>query len=115
MRSKKVLYATEQDQIIRSLIQILDLPNTSSLIRYNMDHDPDLINRIMSLVPSIRLYFASSSISGISEPHKLDRPYLSIIKYLLKDRYYIISKDIKYRLSDGGTMVRTTQYFFSPK
>jgi len=114
MPTKKVLYAKEQDQIIRSLIQILDLPNTSSRIRYNMDRDNVLINRIMSLVPSIRLYFASSSISGISEPHKLDRPYLSIIKYLLKDYYSIISKNIKYRLPDGKR-VYTTQYFFSPK
>jgi len=114
MPTKKVLYAKEQDQIIRSLIQILDLPNTSFLIRYNMDHDPDVINRIMSLVPSIRLYFTSSSISGISEPHKLDRPYLSIIRYLIKDHYSITSKKIKYRLPDGRK-VYTTQYFFSPK
>jgi len=70
MPTKKVLYAKEQDQIIRSLIQILDLQNTSSLIRYNMDHDLHIINRIMSLVPSIRLYFTSSSISGILSPNK---------------------------------------------
>ena len=85
MRSKQLLYANEQDQLIRSLINILDLPNTPYLIRYNMDNNTYLINQVMSLVPSIRLYFASSSISGISEPHKLDRPYLSIIKHLLKD------------------------------
>jgi hypothetical protein len=45
----------------------------SSYIRYHLDRDNQLIVRIMSLVPSIRLYFASSVISGISEPHKLDR------------------------------------------
>lgn len=114
MTTKKVLYAKDQKHIIISLINILGLPNTNSLVRYNMDHDPDLINRIMSLVPSIRLFFACSHISGISEPHRLDRPYLSIIRFLLKDHYSITSKDIKYRLPDGNK-VRTTQYFFSPK
>ena len=101
MPTKQSLYAKEQEQIIQSLIDILDLHN-------------QLIARIMSLVPSIRLYFASSAISGISEPHKLDRPYLSIIRYLLKDHYSITSKDIKHRIPDGRR-IRTTQYFFSPK
>jgi hypothetical protein len=114
MPTKQSLYAKEQEQIIQSLIDILDLHNTSSFIRYHLDHDDQLIVRVMSLVPSIRLYFASSAISGISEPHKLDRPYLSIIRYLLKDHYSITSKDIKHRLPDGRR-IRTTQYFFSPK
>ena len=114
MPTKQTLYAKEQEQIIQSLIDVLDLHNTSSFIRYHLDRDDELIARIISLVPSISLYFASSAISGISEPHKLDRPYLSIIRYLLKDHYSITSKDIKHRLPDGRR-IRTTQYFFSPK
>jgi len=114
MPTKQILYAKEQKQIIQSLIGILDLHNTPSFIRYHLDRDDELIARVMSLVPSIRLYFTSSAISGISEPHKLDRPYLSIIRYLLKDHYSITSKDIKHRLIDGRR-IRTTQYFFSPK
>ena len=114
MPTKKSLYVKEQKHIIQSLIDILDLHHISSFIRYHLDRDDQLIARIMSLVPSIRLYFASSAISGISEPHKLDRPYLSIIRYLLKDHFVITSKDIKHRLADGRR-IRTTQYFFSPK
>jgi len=114
MPIKQILYAKEQEQITESLIDMLDLHNTSSFIRYHLDRNDQLIARVMSLVPSIRIYFASSAISGISEPHKLDRPYLSIIRYLLKDHYSITSKDIKHRLPDGRR-IRTTQYFFSPK
>jgi hypothetical protein len=112
MPTKQSLYAKEQEQIIHSLIDILDLHKTFSFIRYHLDDQ--LIARVMSLVPSIRLYFAYSAISGISEPHKLDRPYLSIIRYLFIDHYSITSKDIKHRLPDGRR-IRTTQYFFSPK
>lgn len=57
----------------------------------------------MSLTPSIRKYFSFSSITGVMEPETLQRPYLSIIKNLLKDRFIIQSKDIKLRISDGQT------------
>jgi len=66
MPTKQFLYAKEQEQIIQSLIDILDLHNRSSFIRYHLDRDNQLIARVMSLVPSIRLYFASSAISGIA-------------------------------------------------
>ena len=114
MRPKKDLYPQEQTHIKDSLIKILGLDENPSIIRYYLDHDNHLINQIMSLTPSIRKYFSFSSITGVMEPETLQRPYLSIIKNLLKDRFIIQSKDIKLRLSDGHR-IRTTQYFFIPK
>lgn len=49
MPTKQSLYAKEQEQIIQSLIDILDLHNTSSFIRYHLDRHEHLIARIMSL------------------------------------------------------------------
>jgi hypothetical protein len=114
MRLKKDLYPNEQLEIKLSLVKILGLYQTPSIVRYNLDRNTDLINRIMSLIPSIRKYFAYTSIPGVIEPFRYNRPYLSIIKHLLKDLYTIQCKDTKYRLPDGSR-VRTTRYVFIPK
>ena len=114
MRLKKDLYPLEQLQVVHSLVEILGLHQNSSIVRYELDHNTELINNIMSILPSIRKYFAYASIPGVIEPYRYDRPYLSIIKHLLKDLYTIQSKDIKYRIPDGRR-IRTRRYFFIPK
>lgn len=114
--TKHSLFSTEQDQIFQSLLHILNIDeNNNYFIRHQLDNDPHLISQVMSLTPSIRKYFASSFIPGISEPHRLHRPYLSIIKGLLKIRYNIISKETKLRSRDSNQIIRTTKYILTPK
>jgi hypothetical protein len=113
MRLKKDLYPNEQLEVKLSLVKILGLHQESSLVLYELDRNTDLINKIQSLVPLIRKYFSYTTIPGVIEPYRYNRPYLSIIKHLLKDLYTIQCKDIMFRLPDGSR-VRTTRYIFLP-
>jgi hypothetical protein len=114
MRLKKDLYPQEQLNVKMDLVKILGLHQHPSIVLYELDRDNDMLNNIQSLVPLIRKYFAYASIPGVLEPYRYNRPYLSIIKNLLKDMYSIECKDIMFRLPDGNK-VRTTKYIFSQK
>ena len=113
MRLKKDLYLQEQLDVKLSLIQILGLHQNPSIVLYDLDHNTDLLNKINSIVPSIRKYFSYKTIPGVMEPYRYNRPYLSIIKNLLKDLYTIQRKHIKMRIPDGNR-IQTTRYIFLP-
>ena len=113
MRLKKDLYPNEQTDVKNKLINILGLNQTPSIVLYELDRNTELLNKIKSLVPLIRKYFSYTTIPGVIEPYRYNRPYLSIIKNLLKDLYTIQCKDIRFRLPDGNK-VRTTRYLFLP-
>lgn len=113
MRLKKDLYLQEQLEVKLSLIQILGLHQNPSIVLYDLDHNTDLLNKINSIVPSIRKYFSYKTIPGVMEPYRYNRPYLSIIKNLLKDLYTIQRKHIKMRIPDGNR-IQTTRYIFLP-
>lgn len=113
MRLKKDLYPNEQTEVKNKLIDILGLNQNTSIVLYELDRNTELLNKIQSIVPLIRKYFSYTTIPGVIEPYRYNRPYLSIIKNLLKDLYTIQCKYIKFRLSDGNR-VRTTKYVFTP-
>lgn len=113
MRLKKDLYPNEQSQVKKTLVDILGLNQTPSIVLYELDSNTDLLNKIQSLVPLIRKYFSYTTIPGVIEPYRYNRPYLSIIKNLLKDLYIIQRKHIKMRLPDGNR-IQTTRYIFLP-
>ena len=58
MRLKKDLYHNEQLDVKRTLVNILGLNQTSSIVLYELDHNTDLLQKIQSIVPSIRKYFS---------------------------------------------------------
>ena len=64
----------------------------------------------MKMIPTIRKFFSSSKITGISEPDKLGRPWLSLIRQLVKGRYNMFSCD--YRFQKDDQIIRTKKYLF---
>lgn len=113
MRLKKDLYPNEQMEVKNKLIDILGLNQNTSIVLYELDRNSELLNNIHSLVPLIRKYFSYKTIPGVMEPYRYNRPYLSIIKNLLKDLYTIQRKHIKMRIPDGNR-IQTTRYIFLP-
>ncbi len=114
MRLKSELYKDEQIELINRLINIINLDDDNSLILYELDSDETKKQEILDLIPDIKKYFSFTSIIGASEPEKAKRPYLSIIKQLLKSKYTIISSD--YRIKDNNdNEIRTKKYFFMKK
>lgn len=108
MRLKSELYKKEQDEIIEKIVNILDLKNKTEYTLYELDKNKEIQKQIMELIPEIRKYYAFNNMKAVGEPNKRKRPWLSIIKNLLKTKYNIVSSD--YRILDNDKEIRTHKY-----
>jgi hypothetical protein len=113
MRKKTELYSTQQDELIEKIIDILDLDEENSITLYELDNDKEKINKIMELIPELRLYFTFGQIIGLFKPSVSQRPYLSIIRCITKKLYIMERSD--YRIGGGRKGLRTIKYIFKMK
>ena len=111
MRLKSELYKKEQEGIIEKIISILDLKNKNTYTLYELDKNEEIQNKIMELIPEIRKWFSFNGLKAVGEPSKIKRPWLSIIKQLLKSKYNIESKDFQF--TENGKYIRTHIYSFT--
>ena len=111
MRLKSELYKKEQDDIINKIITILDLENKNAYTLYELDNNKEIQKQIMELIPEIRKWFSFNGIKAVGEPSKIKRPWLSIIKHLIKSKYNMESKDFQF--TENGKYIRTHTYSFT--
>ena len=111
MRLKSELYKKEQEDIVDKIVKILDLENKTEYTLYELDKNEEIQKQIMELIPEIRKYYAFNNMKAVGEPNKRKRPWLSIIKNLLKHRYKFESVD--YRINENGVEIRTHKYIFN--
>jgi len=108
MRLKSELYKKEQEEIVDKIVKILDLENKTEYTLYELDKNEEIQKQIMELIPEIRKYYAFNNLKAVGEPNKRKRPWLSIIKNLLKSKYTIESVD--FRMMDNDVEIRTHKY-----
>ena len=111
MRLKSELYKKEQEDIVDKIIKILDLENKTEYTLYELDKNEEIQKQIIGLIPEIRKYFSFNGIKAVGEPNKIKRPWLSIIKHLIKIKYNIVSLD--YHFTEEGKHIRTQKYCFT--
>jgi hypothetical protein len=113
MRMKSDLYKTQQKDLRQQLVQLLDLDKTNSFLLSDLDANTELQTEIVSLSPQIRQYFSCNNIKAISEPSRIKRPWLSIIKTLLKPWYNIVTEDYHFtQEAPVRKYVHTQKYTF---
>ncbi len=110
MRLKSELYAKEQEEIVNKIVRILDLNNKKIYTLYELDNNTEIQEKIMALIPEIRKYYSFNGIKAVGDPEKIKRPYLSIIKHLLKSKYNISIKDVRFTIDK--IQIKTQQYTF---
>lgn len=110
MKLKSILYKKEQDELVDKIINILELDNENSIILYDLDNDKIKQDKILELIPEIRKYYSFNGIKAVGEPNKIKRPWLSIIKHLIKKKYNMVSLD--YHFTEDGNHIRTQKYCF---
>ena len=110
MRLKSELYKKEQEEIVDKIIKILDLENKTEYTLYELDKNEEIQKKIMELIPEIRKYYSFNGIKAVGEPNKIKRPWLSIVKHLIKKKYNIVSLD--YHFTEDGNHIRTQKYCF---
>jgi hypothetical protein len=111
MRLKSELYKKEQEEIVDKIIYILDLENKTEYTLYELDKNEEIQNKIMELIPEIRKWFSFNNMKAVGEPSKRKRPWLSIIKHLIKSKYKMVSLD--YHFTEEGNHIRTQKYMFN--
>jgi len=113
MRNKSDLYKEEQFLIVNKLINILKLDEDNSITLYDLDNNENIKNEIMNLIPEIKKYFRFDCVHGVRNTQTIKRPYLSIIRNIIKLKYNIILTNI--RIERDNNKIRTTKYLFFEK
>jgi len=113
MKNKSDLYNFEQSLIISKIINILNLDEDNSITLYDLDNNESIKNDIMNLIPEIKKYFRFDCVHGVRNTQTVKRPYLSIIKNIIKLKYTIILTNI--RIERDNNKIRTTKYLFFEK
>ncbi len=110
MRLKSELYKKEQEEIVDKIATILDLENKTEHTLYELDKNKEIQKQIIELIPEIRKWFSFNNMKAVGDPSKIKRPWLSIIKHLIKKKYNFISLD--YHFTEDGKHIRTQKYCF---
>ena len=90
MRLKSELYKKEQEEMIDKIISILNLEHKNIYTLYELDKNVEIQKKIMELIPKIRKWFSFNNMKAVGEPSKRKRPWLCIIKQLIKSKYKIL-------------------------
>ena len=106
---KQLKYKKEQENLLNKLLEILNYNNDYTFYLYDLDNKIELQKSIIGLTDDIKKYYPASICTGINSK-KCKRPYLSIIKYILKfhnKEFYTMD----YRLGiDDKETIRTKKY-----
>lgn len=112
MIHKYKLYQKEQQNILDRLENILDFTEDRKVVSlHDLDNDDDKQRRILELLPEVRKYFALSKSNVVNYPDTYQRPYSSIIRILLRQRYEMRVKEVKIRKEE--TLIRSRVYIFT--
>tara|TARA_B100000029_G_C16904370_1_gene715337 strand:- start:161 stop:514 length:354 start_codon:yes stop_codon:yes gene_type:complete len=112
MRVKlSVKYPKERESVCKKIIDILELDNEGSFLLYELEHNFDKQNKILALKDEIKKYFAVSKISSFKPNFECKRPYLNIVRSILRKQNYNI-KNINFTIKySNGLHRRTIKYF----
>jgi hypothetical protein len=102
-------YKTEREDICKKLIDILNLDANNSFILHELDADTEKQDKIMEMKDEIQKCFACSEISSFKPNFECKRPYLNIVRGILrKEGYIFLGKDIEIKINN--VIKRTKQY-----
>ena len=95
-------YQNEREEICNKIITILDLKEDNTFLLCELDEDIEKQNKILDLKEEIQKYFACSTISSFKPNFECKRPYLNIIRSILrKQNYNVNSNDIEIKLENN--------------
>ncbi len=76
-----------------------------------LDNNKKVQKQIMELIPEIRKWYAFNNMKAVGEPDKRKRPWLSIIKHLLKTKYTIENKEHQFK--NNEKWIKSPMYIFT--
>ena len=85
-------YQNEREDICKKLISIIELDENKSFLLCDLDNDIAKQNKIIEMKDDIQKYFACSTISSFKPNFECKRPYLNIIRSILRQQNYVFER-----------------------
>lgn len=102
-------YKIEREDICNQIISILQLDANNSFLLSDLDADKEKQTAILNMKEEIQKCFACSEISSFKPNFECKRPYLNIVRGILRKQGYVfISTDLDIKIND--VVKRTTKY-----
>ena len=103
-------YKIEREDICKKIIDILKLDANNSFLLCDLDADTEKQTAILNMKEEIQKCFACSTISSFKPNFECKRPYLNIIRSILRQQGYTVKgHDIEMKLTNG-LYKRTMKY-----
>ena len=103
-------YQPEREELCTKLLNILNLGEDRSFLLCDLDGDVEKQAAILAMKEEIQQYFACSTISSFKPNFECKRPYLNIIRGILRKQGYTFTGDDHYIKYDNGLMKKTMNY-----
>jgi len=103
-------YQFEREDICKRIIDILELDTNQSFLLFDLDKNIEKQNKIIDMKEEIQKHFACSTISSFKPNFECKRPYLNIVRSILRQQKYTIDITdfcIKY---ENGLSLKTMKY-----
>ena len=95
-------YQAEREAVCNKIIAALELSVDNTFILCDLDADTEKQQKILDLKPEIQQYFDCSTISSFKPNVECKRPYLNIIRGILrKQNYTFVGNDITIKQPDN--------------
>ena len=103
-------YPEQRETICKKIISILELNEYNEFLLCELDTNSEKKQKILDLKEEINKYFACSTISSFKHNFECKRPYLNIVRGILRKLGYIFeNSNILFKL-ENGTYIKTTKY-----
>ena len=103
-------YSSEREQICNELISLIELDSDGCFLLCKLDLDNDKQYKILEMKEKIKDYFAVSTISSFKPNFLCKRPYLNIVRSILRQQGYTFEgKDCEFKVGEN-LYKRTIKY-----
>ena len=103
-------YKEEREIICQKLIEILDLKDGNSFLLSDLDNDIAKQTAILDMKDEIQKCFAVSAITPFIPNRDCKRPYLNIVRGILRQQGYIFDCGTTYTTIQTGLYKTSTKY-----
>ena len=94
-------YQNEREEICNKIITILELTEDNTFLLCELDENIEKQNKLLELKEEIQKYFGCSTISSFKPNFECKRPYLNIIRSILrKQNYTFIGNDYTIKINN---------------
>ena len=103
-------YKVEREDICKRLIEILKLDDNNSFLLCDLDTDTEKQGKIMAMKDEIQKCFACSTISSFKPNFECKRPYLNMVRSILRQQNYLINGSSIVIKLENGELKSTKKY-----